>query len=331
MTDRRAHTHAARLWVWGLVALVPVVLIDGLEGLVDIRPLPVHGELFSAALALGGVAVLAVLAGRYRRLEADFRHQASAAISRFEVQAAERLDAVDKRARIRDLVRAGDRLHIVYQPVFDLADRRVTGYEALSRFEDGTPAGWFAEAHDLGMGVELELLAARRAIDGFQPGHGRLGINLSPATLLTEDLYELFADAIEHLDLVIEITEHAAVADYDQLLETLSPIRKLGVLVAIDDTGAGFASFRHVLALKPDIVKLDRSMIAGIATDDTRASLAHSLSRFARSQGIRLIAEGIETEDELTACRSLGIEAGQGFLVGRPAALPVVESEHPRR
>ena len=123
--------------------------------------------------------------------------------------------------------------------------------------------------------------------------------------------------------IVIEITEHAPVADYDELNAALGRLRRIGARLAIDDAGAGFASLRHILSLDPDIIKLDRSLIEGIATDRAQEALAAGLISFAEKSGATIVAEGIEIGEELDALRGLGVAYGQGFLLARPGPLPL--------
>jgi EAL domain-containing protein (putative c-di-GMP-specific phosphodiesterase class I) len=122
---------------------------------------------------------------------------------------------------------------------------------------------------------------------------------------------------------VIEVTEHAAVADYDALADCLRPLRERGVRLAIDDAGAGFASLRHILRLSPDVIKLDRTLCADIDTDPARHALATALIAFAAQIGSSVVAEGIERPEELLTLRALGVPYGQGFFLARPAQLPV--------
>jgi EAL domain-containing protein (putative c-di-GMP-specific phosphodiesterase class I) len=119
---------------------------------------------------------------------------------------------------------------------------------------------------------------------------------------------------------VLEVTEHAPIADYPAFraaMDALGP----NVEFAVDDAGTGFASLRHILELRPAFVKLDRWLVAGLESDDARQAMIVGLCHFASVTGCRLIAEGIETEGELTVLRALTIELGQGYLLGRP--LPV--------
>ena len=118
--------------------------------------------------------------------------------------------------------------------------------------------------------------------------------------------------------IVLELTEHHEVTDYGQLGEALTPLRCGGLKVAIDDAGAGFASMRHIVELKPELIKLDREVIAGINADAGLRALGAAMVGFAAEIGASLIAEGIETEAELATVRDLGMTAAQGYMLGRP-------------
>ena len=213
---------------------------------------------------------------------------------------------------------------MVFQPVFDLEQGAIVSFEALARFsgEPGRPpSAWFAEANDVGLGAELELAAvesALRQLDDLPEGTD-LAVNVSPATVLSERFAELLEDVAERV--VIELTEHAEVVDYEALLEALAPLRAIGARIAIDDVGAGFANLRHILLLRPDIVKLDVSLTHEIASDPARTSLASSLVEFAGGIDSHVTAEGIETHEELDLLRSIGVSYGQGYFLGRPEPL----------
>jgi EAL domain-containing protein (putative c-di-GMP-specific phosphodiesterase class I) len=113
------------------------------------------------------------------------------------------------------------------------------------------------------------------------------------------------------------------VADYGALREAVADLGR-GVEIAVDDAGAGFASLRHVIELRPDYVKLDITLIRGVGDDDARRALVAGMVHFAAETGCLLVAEGIETEAELEALRQLGVGLGQGYLLGRPGPLPAV-------
>lgn len=232
------------------------------------------------------------------------------------------LQTEERTARIERAV-AGHGWHLVFQPIVDLASREVTGVEALARFTDppGPPQAWFAEAAAVGLGVELELSAADAALRALRriPERAYLAINVSHRTVLSPTLAETlrpFADRV-----VLELTEHERIDDYEQLERALDALRSLGVRVAIDDAGAGFASLRHILNIRPDIMKLDVDLTRGIDSDHARRALSVALISFAEEMGMTIVAEGVETEEELRALRELGVRLGQGYHLGRPAPL----------
>jgi EAL domain-containing protein (putative c-di-GMP-specific phosphodiesterase class I) len=123
--------------------------------------------------------------------------------------------------------------------------------------------------------------------------------------------------------LVVELTEHDRVDDYAYLLQALTRLRDLGARIAVDDAGSGFASLQHILNIRPDIIKLDLALTRDIDTDPARRALASSLVMFGRDIGAVIIAEGIETRDELDTIRALGLQHGQGFYLAHPSELPV--------
>ena len=225
-----------------------------------------------------------------------------------------------------EAVVAGDGVDVVYQPIFDLRDGTPVGAEALCRFQVAplrSPDVWFAEAAEVGLGIELEIAALRRAFRGLDRLDGSIvmGVNVSPETCCSTDLRELLED-VPAERVVLEITEHAPVADYEVLRAALDPLRERGVGLAIDDTCSGFASLRHVLNLRPDVIKLDVTLIREIETDEARRSLVEALARFAPSVGATLLAEGIETAEQLRILGEVGVRSGQGYFLGRPGRLP---------
>jgi EAL domain-containing protein (putative c-di-GMP-specific phosphodiesterase class I) len=225
------------------------------------------------------------------------------------------------RQRIVDVI---DRLafHPVFQPIVDLKNDRVFGYEALTRFEDGTaPDEQFAAAEAVGLGLALEAATLRAAIAAADLGPGLfLNLNVSPALVLEGNAIRSLVRGARHR-LVLEITEHSAITDYDAFHRAVAALPR-SVCLAVDDAGAGFASFRHILELQPTFVKLDRSLVAEIDRDPAKQALVVGMRQFARSTRCRLIAEGVETEAERVALVRLGIRLAQGYLLGRPGPLP---------
>ena len=213
-------------------------------------------------------------------------------------------------------------IEVALQPIVDLTTGALSGVEALARFRDGrSPDLWFREAAEIGRGLELDRLAFASALALFPllPADCYLSVNATPELVLSG---ALFAAVLEHdvpLErLVIEITEHARVSSYDDLQAVLTPLRERGVRIAVDDTGAGYASLTHVLQLRPSIIKIDRSLITSIDTDAARRSLVTALVLLALDLDASVTGEGIETHGELQTLAALGIDAGQGYLLARP-------------
>ncbi len=231
-------------------------------------------------------------------------------------------------ARIQSVLDAGGP-RMVYQPIRSLAQGTVVGYEALARFPagHGTPDQWFADAAEVGLGRELELAAigtALRALDRI-PCHQFIGVNTSPDTAGSSALAALVT-AHDPTRIIIEITEHSQISDYRALRQATDELRESGTRIAIDDAGAGYAGFAHLFEFCPDIIKLDYQLTHHIDTDPARIAMATAIVGFARATRATVLAEGIETDAEQRAATALGITLGQGYRLGRPAALPSVQS-----
>jgi len=222
-------------------------------------------------------------------------------------------------------VLAKESFAIVYQPIVDIVQRKTVGYEALTRFLADpvrTPDLWFNEAAQVGLQEELELAVIRKALRGLShfPADTYLSINASPETILGGGIDSVLAGC-PYERLMLEVTEHVSVDDYSRITAVLEPMRKRGLRLAIDDAGAGFASFRHILKLNADVIKLDNSLIRQIDTHTGSRALAAALVRFAQETGSKVVAEGVETAAELSALRDLQVGNAQGYLLGRPAPL----------
>ncbi|ABD89699.1 sensor domain-containing phosphodiesterase [Rhodopseudomonas palustris] len=218
-----------------------------------------------------------------------------------------------------------DLMSIVYQPVWDIEAMQPLGFECLARFSPlplRSPDKWFADAAEVGMGVELELHAIRKALQaiGRFPAPIDLSVNASAATILGGDLARLF-DGVPLDRLIVEITEHSSVGNYDAILDVLRPLRQRGLRLAVDDAGAGYSSLHHILNMQPDFIKLDIGLTQNIDLDPARKALARALVGFARDTGSRIVAEGVERQSELDALRSIGVKKVQGYLLGRPMSL----------
>jgi EAL domain-containing protein (putative c-di-GMP-specific phosphodiesterase class I) len=222
----------------------------------------------------------------------------------------------------RPLLADADDLTLVFQPIVDLAAARVIGYEALSRFPGtATPDVWFAAADDAGLGAQLEALAIGKALARVPdlPPDTFLTVNVGPHLLGSRPVQEALAVRPTLQRVVLELTGHTAVADLDVLARQTAELRERGALIALDDAGSGHSGLRRMAALRPQIVKLDRALVADADSDPVRLALAEMLGEFAGRIGARLLAEGVETSGELGAFARLGVPLAQGWLLGRPA------------
>ena len=248
------------------------------------------------------------------RLSRDLRH---------EREEAERRRTVEERVRA---ALAGDGLTIALQPIVLLEDRRVVGYEALSRFalepRQG-PDRWFADAEMVGLRATLELEAIDRALALLPrlPRDTFLSLNTNPRTLVSSRLPRVLA-ATEVERIVLEVTEEAPIDDYDEFAAAIADLRARGLRLAIDDAGAGFASLRHILMLEPDLIKIDGTLTEHIDTNNRSRALAVAFTSFAHETGATVVAEAIEREEQLEALREIGATYGQGYLLGRPGPPP---------
>jgi EAL domain-containing protein (putative c-di-GMP-specific phosphodiesterase class I) len=231
----------------------------------------------------------------------------------------ERSREAEIRERLAPIMAAGGPT-VVLQPIVALSTGLRVGAEALSRF----PAEWnkapdvcFEEAHSIGEGAVLEVLALHRAAAHLDSVNGYVAMNVSPATLFDAECTDLLA-ALPASRILLELSEHDQVADYDQLAAALKPLREAGMRLAIDDVGAGFSSLRHIVLTAPEVIKLDRSIVAGAAEDRVLRTLVRSLVDFGHGSGSAVVAEGIETEQDAVILAGLGVDFGQGWYFGRP-------------
>ncbi len=221
-------------------------------------------------------------------------------------------------------------LMTAFQPVFDLTTGTVVGAEALTRFvsDSGDPADyWFAEAEDSGLRTDLEFAAVESGLEAASklPPHLFVALKLSPEVCLDPRLPVLFDQTpVAPARVVLEISgkfpqEQDQAASLDAAVARL---RSAGVRLSVENTGSFFAEASHILRLKPEMIKLDRNLTAGLNLDPLRQELVEAEVRFARKIGAALTAQRIETEAELAALSGLGVTLGQGFHLGRPSVQP---------
>ena len=284
-------------------------------------PVSADGRLVGLLAIQATNAIHKTAAGEALPALVEFADLAGALIGR---DVAERTEA----GRSRDLIAAiiaARAFAPVFQPIVDLARNEIVGYEALSRFADGAnPEVVFAEAAAVDLGTELEMVTLKAALAAAEslPESAWLNLNASPDLVTAgEPLRTTIAEVRRHL--VLEVTEHTAIADYPAFRAAMAALGP-NVELAVDDAGVGFASLRHILELHPAFVKLDRWLVTDLEADHARQAMIVGLCHFALSTGCRLIAEGIETENELTALRLFNVELGQGYLLGRPVPVATV-------
>ncbi|MGG4143519.1 EAL domain-containing protein [Paenibacillus algorifonticola] len=225
----------------------------------------------------------------------------------------------------------------VYQPIMSLqeigGERAAFGYEALTRFPENkwfsSPLDLFAFAEESGEVARLDQTAREQAVESSSGlhSHQKLFLNMT-AQLLNEGSFypDRLAKMMEQRGLsphhiVFEITERSAIQDYGSVLATLAQYRRQGFQIAIDDVGAGYSSLQAIIELKPDYIKVDRSLIMGIHEHEMKEHIVHTLVQLADKMAIGIIAEGIEHQEELNKVKAMGVHYAQGYLLGRPGKI----------
>lgn len=314
----------------------PALDDDRLATMVDVGgratlvvPLPIEGSVAGVLVAMDRRAPGPLDPDEEEALR-EFGRMCAAVVRRAELD--EAADAARTRARVGAILDDPARLQPVFQPIVSLATSRAVAYEALARFAVEpvrSPLAWFGEAARVGLATELQALGVRRALDvagaARLPRGAALSVNVGPGALGAPEMAAALGS--RHLDrLIIEMTEGEAVHDYEPVRRAMAQLRQRGVRFAVDDAGAGYASMRHVTELRPEFVKLDAQLIRGIGDDDGRMALVRALETFAGEIGATLIAEGVETIDDVRLLARLDPPVlAQGYAIARPGpAWPAV-------
>lgn len=265
----------------------------------------------------------------------DLGHDQAGALAEFVANVVRpgMADEVDARQRVLSALEP-EAMAMAVQPIYRLDGGNLFGVEALARFPGPPvrpPDRWFAEAHRVGLGVELELAAARLALRlvDVVPAGLHVAINVGPTAAADSRLGELLR-TVDASRVVVELTEHVEIDDYPTLRAALRRYRDRGAKIAADDTGSGISGLTHILRLAPDYIKLDRELTSGIELDPVRRSLAAALVSFASQSGAQVVAEGIETPDALQVLADLGVPFGQGYLLGHPVTIDELFSPRPQ-
>jgi len=220
---------------------------------------------------------------------------------------------------------AGEGVECHFQPIIDLDQRVVVGYEALARFSHPDAAGvgpdvWFARARARGLQPELEAVVLRMALSRRpdMPSDTFLAVNVAPDSLRHPLVRDLFSELPDLTGLVIEITEHSS-WEWADLEPAINAVRAKGALIAVDDAGAGYSGLQQILELRPSILKLDRAIVHGVATDEAKVALVEMIGLFASRVDAWVVAEGIETLADAKRLSDMRVPLAQGFLFARPS------------
>jgi len=219
-----------------------------------------------------------------------------------------------------------DELVVNHQPIYDLSDWHLIGHECLMRHKadlDRSPLEMLEQARTAGKTIELEMHVARKALATLDPAFPErfVAIKVSAATLASGALDQLIPEGIA-AQLVIELNDPDHAAQHDGIKAAIQNWKERA-WVAVNSSGAGFAGLQSLVDLEPDLVKIDRDFLAGVASDPARYALVKALVQFAADTGVTLIAQGVETREDLQALRELGVRFAQGYILGKPL--------HPKR
>ncbi len=211
-----------------------------------------------------------------------------------------------------------------FQPLVDLERGIVAGYEMLARFDHplgGSPADWFAAASELGTAGDLDaamLSLARRAVRSL-PANTFLSVNVTGAGFTSEAVLSEITNGPRLEPLVIEITEQSEIHDVERLTASAAVFRQRGAMLAIDDAGAGYASLQRILSVRPQFIKLDRSLITDIHGDEVKAAATEMMGALASRMDAWIVAEGVERIGELDRLLQMRVPLAQGYLFAKPA------------
>lgn len=235
-----------------------------------------------------------------------------------------KMHEAERRAWIDDLLFQSS-FRPVFQPIVNLSNNEVVGIEALSRFDADVNLGVeeiFQKVDEAGLGLELELVTLAKALESYlaiDPA-AYIALNASPELICDDRFMELLPEHSMHR-LVVELTEHSEIEDMGILIEKIADLRSAGVRLAIDDVGTGYSGLLRIAQLQPDLLKIDRSIVAGISKSRGQKAMVSALVHFATETGCQLLGEGVEDQNDAHALRELGVELAQGWLYARPKPL----------
>ena len=221
-------------------------------------------------------------------------------------------------------------INMVYQPIVSLRNGQTLGYEALARGPSdsffSSPANLFTFAEQYNLTYNLEMLCREKGIESFRKNNDdKLFLNINPQVLNESVsargsiLGRLQQRGIEPRNVVMELTERSAIIDYQQFTKVIDYYRRQGLMLAIDDVGTGYSNLQTVAELRPEYIKIDMSLIRGVNFSPSKKALLETIVNFAERINARLIAEGVETLEELKSLMEIGVSYGQGYLIARPS------------
>ncbi|MGE0456221.1 MAG: EAL domain-containing protein [Vicinamibacteria bacterium] len=279
-------------------------------------------------IALGhGIALNNSIIGPRRPIARAFRD----AIEVAELDArAEELQALEK---LQDLI-VRERVMTAYQPIVSMPERRMMAYEALSRGARGSglesAAALFDAAERHNLMTELDRLCRSRALLSSSriPTHARIFVNTLPTTIRDPNFRgKALIDFLDRANvapnrIVIEITEKLVIENYSLFRETMAYFTDLGMDFAVDDVGAGYSGLEAIAKLKPAFLKIDMALVRDVHESLVNREMVKAILSLGRGIGAKVIAEGIQSEDEARALDEMKVDYGQGYLLGRPEAGP---------
>lgn len=233
---------------------------------------------------------------------------------------------VRQRARKLRSIVAGRRIRTLFQPIVDLRAKRTIGYEALSRGPSGefeSPDVLFRVAYEADLVLKLDSVCRTNAVRsmGKLRADELLFVNMEPGSIFDPRLMESIP-ARQVRQVVFEITEHAAISDFQTFRQAAQFVKQSGFKLAMDDVGSAYSGLRIVSMIEPDFIKLDMELTREARRNRVKMELLKAIAGFSNDAGIPMIVEGIETQEELDTVAQLGVHLVQGYLMGRPMAMP---------
>lgn len=230
----------------------------------------------------------------------------------------------ESRQRLHGMFLSPSQIEVVFQPIVELAGERPVGLEALGRIAEAEipVPRWLQGAQAAGIGTELEVLLVRVALTRLPdlPPDMFLSVNISPESMVSPAFSACLAEH-DISRVVFELTEHTPFPEARILAQQMAYVREHGGRIALDDVGSGYTSIRHVLALSPEFIKLDQTLVELAEHESGHRAMVRALAAFATETGSQVVAEGVETSQQLEMLLELGVGLGQGYLWAQPGPL----------